>query len=114
MNEEVIHLTGGFNGAQEEGNDRVPQENKDNREKNRRSGKVTWLIAILIAVLGLLAVGIIPRLRQQAELTVAAKENENTTPNVTVFSPHKPPATIDLVLPGTTQAIQETVISART
>jgi RND family efflux transporter MFP subunit len=107
MSEEVINLNEGFGGMQ---NDQIPAENN----KNRRSGKRVWLPAIGIVILILLAAGIIPRLRNQAELRVAANKKENSTPSVIVVSPRKPEETSALSLPGTTQAIQETVISART
>lgn len=110
MSEEVVNLNGGFGDMQ---NDLIPAENNDN-EKNRRSGKTVWLLAAGLVILLLLAAGIIPRLRNQAELKVAASEKENSPPGVTVVSPRKPEATVELALPGTTQAIQETVISART
>ena len=107
MSEEVMNLSGGFGGMED---DEVSAENNN---KNRRSGKRIWLVALGIVILMLLAIGIIPRLRNHAELAVTAQEKENSAPSVTVVAPRKPEEANVLTLPGTTQAIQETVISAR-
>lgn len=110
MSEEVINLNEGFNKRQ---SGQIPADDSG-KEKNNCFGKIFWLLGIGIIALILLAVGIIPRLRNSADLKVAASEKENSMPSVTVVSPRKPEETNALTLPGTTQAIQETVISART
>ncbi|HKX26704.1 MAG TPA: efflux RND transporter periplasmic adaptor subunit [Blastocatellia bacterium] len=74
----------------------------------------TAVIAGLLFLVTLLVIGIIPRLRRQSELSEVAREQEEGVPTVTVLTPHNSPATNELVLPATTQAIQETTISART
>jgi RND family efflux transporter MFP subunit len=85
-------------------------------------------IAAIILGAGLLALGIVPRLRQHSELTaaVAASSTESRTPTVEVVqlgaplspptgkpgdAPAPPPA--DLVLPASIQAVEETTVSAR-
>ena len=110
MNEEVLQRISGFNGDQ----DLIPADNEDKNEKKQRSGRKAWLVAGAAVVLLLLAIGILPRLRRSAELTVAAKEVSDSVPTVSVVLAKKPPETSELLLPGTTQAIQETVVSART
>lgn len=109
MSEEVMNLSGGFGGIPEDDEDTA-----ENNNKNRRSGKKIWLVAFAIVVLLLLLIGIVPRLRNRAQLSVAAREQETAAPGVMVVAPRKPEQTNSLTLPGTTQAIQETVVSART
>lgn len=67
---------------------------------------------ILLALL--LTAGILPRLKRHKELSALASEQQQTLPLVDVVNPRKADATNELVLPATTQAIQETTISART
>lgn len=110
MSEEVLQRIGSFNGDK----DLLPADHKDKNENRQRSGKRGWIFAAAGLLLLLLAIGIVPRLQRSAELTVAAKEVSDSVPTVTVVSPKRPPETSELMLPGTTQAIQETVISART
>ena len=109
MSEEVMNLGGGFGGMQED-----DEASAENNNKNRRSGKKIRLAAVGIVILLLLAIGIVPRLKNRAQLSVAAQAQENSAPAVTVVAPRKPEAANTLSLPGTTQAIQETVVSART
>jgi RND family efflux transporter MFP subunit len=74
----------------------------------------TALIAGAILLALLLALGILPRLKRQSELTATAREQAEALPLVNVAQPHLSDATSELVLPATTQAIQETMIAART
>jgi RND family efflux transporter MFP subunit len=62
----------------------------------------------------LLVAGLVPRLRRQSELSAQVREQEQAMPSVTVITPRLSEATSELVLPATTQAIQETIIAART
>ena len=70
-------------------------------------------IGALAVFLGLLAVGVIPRVRNNRELVVAADKVRNTPPQVYVIRP-EPAAAAGLSLAATTQAIQDSIIYART
>src|SRR3989441_4623815 len=61
----------------------------------------------------LLRVGVIPRVRKQRELAMAAKTAQTASPEVYVIRP-EPAAGADLSLVATTQAIQDSIIYART
>ena len=78
-----------------------------------RSAK-TALIAGGVLLVLLLAAGILPRLKRHSELSAIASEQAQAVPVANVVSPRLSEATSELVLPATTQAIQETIISART
>jgi len=67
----------------------------------------------LFLVAGLLAVGIVPRVRRAAELSAAVEAPQNRLLGVSVVVPRPAPAATDLDLPGNIQAIQETPIYAR-
>src|SRR5258708_18620779 len=60
----------------------------------------------------LLAIGIVPRLRQGAELVAVAQTANNHTRIVSVVTPHRA-SDGDHTLPGNTQAIQEATLYAR-
>jgi RND family efflux transporter MFP subunit len=92
-----------------------------------RAGRSGYIAAVLLGA-GLLALGIVPRLRQHSKLTaaVAAARTENQTPTVEVVqlgaplpspdgkpgdAPAAPPS--DLILPASIQAVEETTVSAR-
>jgi multidrug efflux pump subunit AcrA (membrane-fusion protein) len=70
-------------------------------------------IGALAVFLGLLAVGVIPRVRNNRELVVAADKVRSTPPQVYVIRP-EPAAAAGLSLAATTQAIQDSIIYART
>ena len=70
-------------------------------------------IATLALFLVLLALGVVPRVRNQRELTAAAQKAQNTVPEVQVVRPESASAA-DLSLAATTQAIQDAIIYART
>jgi len=61
----------------------------------------------------LFAVGLVPRLRNSRELAMAAEQLRTTPPNVYVVRP-EPASVADLTLAPTTQAIQDSIIYART
>jgi RND family efflux transporter MFP subunit len=61
----------------------------------------------------LLAIGVIPRVRNHQELAAAAQKAQNTSPPVYVIRP-QPAAEAGLTLAATTQAIQDSIIYART
>jgi membrane fusion protein, multidrug efflux system len=72
-----------------------------------------WLAVLgtLAALAALFAVAMLPRWRANAALENAVRDQR---PAVSVVSPERANANADLALPGSTQAIQETAIYART
>src|SRR5207245_5950979 len=80
--------------------------NKMNRGLN---GRV--LLGTLAVLAALFAVGFIPRWRANAALTSSVRDQR---PTVSVISSQRPGDGASLVLPGSTQAIQETALYART
>src|SRR5882672_11926211 len=77
--------------------------------KRRLSGRVLFGTVTVLAALFL--VGFIPRWRANAALTSSVRDQR---PTVSVISSEHPGNDANLVLPGSTQAIQETAIYART
>ena len=79
--------------------------------------RMRTMIAIGIGILGLflilLVAGTVPRVRNNRGLAVAAKNAQNTTTAVYVIRP-EPAVEGGLSLAATTQAIQDTIIYART
>src|SRR5439155_9183538 len=71
--------------------------------------------AVVSAVIvgGLLAVGVLPRLQRRAEVQTAGKAAEAGVV-VNVTKPLHSGGAIDLALPGSIQAVQQTAINART
>jgi membrane fusion protein (multidrug efflux system) len=69
-------------------------------------------IGALGVFLVLLAVGVVPRLRNSRELATAAEQLRTTPLNVYVVRPERASAS-DLTLAATTQAIQDSIIYAR-
>ena len=84
-----------------------------NQTTSLSKGTKTALAGGVLLLLVLLVIGILPRLKRQTELTATARETQPTLPLVTLVTPHQAPATSELLLPATTQAIQETIIYAR-
>jgi RND family efflux transporter MFP subunit len=70
-------------------------------------------IGIVCFFLLLLAIGVIPRLRNHQALSLGAQKTQNTLPQVYVIQP-QPASEADLALAATTQAIQDVIIYART
>jgi RND family efflux transporter MFP subunit len=77
--------------------------------------RTTWslLIGIALAVI-LLGIGVLPRLRQNAELVAASTAPDAGLVQVSVAPPKRSDGPIDLVLPSNIQAIEEATIYART
>ena len=75
---------------------------------------VTPLIAGILLLGILLAIGILPRLRRNAEIKALALEHSSSVVKVDVIKPHPSLASNDLTQPATTQAIQETIVAGRT
>jgi len=80
-----------------------------NKIKRGLNGRV--LIGTLVVLAALFALGFIPRWRANAALTSSVRDQR---PTVSVISLQKPNDVANLVLPGSTQAIQETALYART
>jgi RND family efflux transporter MFP subunit len=79
-----------------------------------RTGRMILIgLGTLGVFLVLLAVGVVPRVRNARELATAAEKARNAPPNVYVIRP-EPASVSDLTLAGTTQAIQDAIIYART
>src|SRR6478672_10520843 len=100
----------------------IPEREVDGREPatdarvvpQTRTRTITFVgIGVLCLFLILLAVGVVPRVRNNRELTVAAQKALNTVPQVYVIRP-EPASEADLALAATTQAIQDAIIYART
>jgi RND family efflux transporter MFP subunit len=77
--------------------------------------RTTWrlLIGVVLVVI-LLGIGVLPRLRQNAELVAASTAPDAGLVQVSVVPPRRSDGPIDLVLPSNIQAIEETTIYART
>ena len=79
-----------------------------NKIKRGLNGRV--LLGTLAVLAALFAVGFIPRWRANAALTSSVRDQR---PTVSVISSQRPGDGASLVLPGSTQAIQETALYAR-
>jgi RND family efflux transporter MFP subunit len=73
------------------------------------SGRV--IFGTFVALAALFLVGMLPRWRSSAALETSVRDQRRT---VSVVSPQRPDEAANLVLPGSTQAIQETAIYPRT
>ena len=77
--------------------------------------RTTWSLLIAVALLVMLIViGVVPRMRQSAELVAASTAPDAGLTPVSVATPRRVDGPIDLVLPSNIQAIEETAIYART
>jgi RND family efflux transporter MFP subunit len=82
--------------------------------RRTRTRKKTCVgIGVFGVFLILLAIGVVPRVRNHRELAVAAQKTQNSVPQVYVIRP-EPASEVDLSLAATTQAIQDSIIYART
>ena len=91
---------------------RVPRSSAPVPRARTRTMTVIAL-ACLAAFLILLAVGVVPRLSDNRALAAAAADARRAVPGLYVFQP-TPAPDAGLVLAGTTQAIQDAIIYART
>jgi len=77
--------------------------------------RTTWSLLIgLVLLVILLAIGVLPRLRQNAELVAASTAPDAGLVQVSVVPPRRAEGPIDLLLPSNIQAIEEAAIYART
>ncbi|HLB76280.1 MAG TPA: efflux RND transporter periplasmic adaptor subunit, partial [Candidatus Dormibacteraeota bacterium] len=83
------------------------------QQPRRRRGKGRMMLLGLLVMGGLLALGIIPRLRQNTMLSARQHEVEAGRVSVTMVRPERAPAATEFVLPGTIQALEETALYAR-
>ena len=77
--------------------------------------RATWfLLSGLTVLVALLVIGVVPRLRQNAELVAASTAPDAGLVSVSVVPPRPANGPTDLLLPSNIQAIEETAIYART
>lgn len=73
--------------------------------------------AVVVSIFALLALllvlGVLPRLKRQNDLSAAVREQQDALPMVSIVKPHEGEATNELLLPATTQGIQEMIVFAR-
>ncbi|MBI1760835.1 MAG: efflux RND transporter periplasmic adaptor subunit [Acidobacteria bacterium] len=74
----------------------------------------TALIAGVLLFAILLVAGILPRLKRNADLTAVANEQQQSALLATVATPRAGEAVNEIALPATTQAIQDTILYAKT
>ena len=96
------------------GSSNVTKVNPGNELEPPSSPSKTPFVAAGFLLVVLLVIGVVPRLKRHSELSAAAQQQETATPLVQTISPRPSEATNELVLPATTQAIQEIVVAART
>jgi membrane fusion protein, multidrug efflux system len=71
-------------------------------------------LIVLLFFAGLLALGILPRIKRQKKIMDASQAIKESVPTVDVVTAEYAPATSELALPGNIEAIQTTPVSART
>jgi RND family efflux transporter MFP subunit len=77
--------------------------------------RTTWSLLIgLVLLVILLVTGVVPRLRQNAELVAASTAPDAGVVQVSVVPPRRADGPIDLLLPSNIQAIEEAAVYART
>ena len=80
----------------------------------RRSWVLTTVIILGLVLAGLLAFGLIPRLRGSAELAKETAANANAPVPVNVVTPRRAPQVLNVQMPGTLRPWQEVSLYART
>lgn len=83
------------------------------KPRSRRSPRTALIAGVLLFAV-LLVAGILPRLKRTADLAAVANEQQQSALLATVATPRAGEATNELTLPATTQAIQDTIIYAKT
>src|SRR5438067_4688996 len=77
--------------------------------------RTTWSVLIgVVLLVVLLGIGVLPRVRQNAELVAASTAPDAGLVQVSVVPPRRADGLVDLVLPSNIQAIEEATIYART
>jgi len=85
--------------------------------ERRPKGCFKLVVLALIGLLffaGLLALGILPRIKRQKKIMDASQAIKESVPTVDVITAEYAPSTSELALPGNIEAIQTTPVSART
>src|SRR5882672_7167580 len=89
------------------------EEGGERRTMSRFKLAVLGLIGLLFFA-GLLAVGILPRIKRQKKIMDASQAIKDNVPTVDVITATHAPPTSELALPGNIEAVQTTPVSART
>jgi RND family efflux transporter MFP subunit len=77
------------------------------------AGRVHWMLIVVVLVLaGIVAAGIVPRMR--AEKALKATTNELAVPSVVLMQPRQGAVQTEIVLPGTIEAFVDSPIYSRT
>src|SRR5881628_3751340 len=80
-----------------------------------RESRTTWSVLVgVVLLLAVLTMGVVPRVRENAELVAAATAPDAGLVSVSVVRPRPANGPTDLLLPSNIQAIEETAIYART
>jgi RND family efflux transporter MFP subunit len=91
----------------------LPVENSLTIPKKRSGGGVIWLILGIVALVGLIAFGALPRINQRRELEKHTKEQGALAMSVSVIAAQPGAAMQEFSLPGNTEAIQDAPIYSR-
>jgi multidrug efflux pump subunit AcrA (membrane-fusion protein) len=91
----------------------APGPGADRRNSGSGGKAILIVIVIILALGGLFALGTIPRLQQNHKIVARAQSIETEVPKVLVTKP-KPPFDAALSLPGSTEAIEDAQVGART
>ncbi len=91
-----------------------PPADPPRRSAARAAGLVGRLLLGLALVAGLLLMGAMPRMKQNKKLQAMAAAHRDEQALVEVVSPHTAAGSSAVTLPGNVQAVEETVINART
>lgn len=78
-----------------------------------RPSKVPFIAGGLLLLI-LLIIGTAPRIKRNSELAALAQQEQQAPPVVEIIKPRPAAETNELLLPATTQAIQDTIVAART
>ncbi len=91
----------------------LPPAPEDRRPQPPKRGKMLiFIIGAGVAIAGLLALGIIPRLTRNSELQ-ATVNSQSTVPSVNVITPQRAPNNSSLLLPGSVVSLNQTTVYAR-
>jgi multidrug efflux pump subunit AcrA (membrane-fusion protein) len=94
----------------------IPGGNGHDRTADARPPRPRTMVLIALGIVAvfsvLLAIGVIPRVRNKRDLAAAVNKVQSEAPEVYVIRP-QPASEASLSLPGTTQAIQDSIIYAR-
>ncbi len=92
------------------------RDNYNSGANNRQGGSGKATVAAILTILlfaGLLVIGLLPRLKQHRKIEALAQAENSDIPKIMVIKPQQSPDTT-LTLPGSTQAIADAQVGART